>query len=615
MTTTTATTTATTTTPFQTSHDLRTLVSTSRSLLPQSDDYHPREERYWNHEHLHVQPLVHTETLGIQQLALSHQRTLVATGGPRISFWSSPLDKSLHHKQQRFTSLQIKAKQISTSGQLTTAVAFRHDGQLLAVGNVRGQVQIIQCATRAVLTTWQCSSLPIRAVVWEEEQTVWVGGDDARLSRWSLSSSSATANANRNHASSYTGHGDGITCIRMQEDYVATASADHTVRLWKRNENEESNDQDAATTHKKTKEAATVWRHAGPVQDMIWVPSLEDTSSSCSSCCITASGTELTVWSPDHIQPLQKLSTRHVKTITALCYILRRRRRTTSTSNTGTTEQTEEDVQHCVFTASLDGTLRLHEWNPQTRQLVSLIRLSLPIPGSTTSTTTASTTQHPITALTAFSHRSCIVLACGFSQGQVLLRTTAPPPKVLKRRVVEPPAGTYAYFMRGPRVPLSTTTEDDATTVVATTGAKKRKYKAYDLCLKQFRYADALEEALATRNAQTVLNVLDALGQRPNGLETALSHASTLEPILSFCLSFLRKQHTQHQHATACVLGVLNECWMRREDNEGDELWWKIRQAVQQEVQTQSCLLRTLGQIDGLLGTHVLEGNHDDNHE
>ncbi|GAX11930.1 U3 small nucleolar RNA-associated protein 15 [Fistulifera solaris] len=598
--TTTTTNTSSTTTPFQSSQDLRTLVTSTRSLLPPSEDYHPREERYWNNDQTHYQPLQHTETLGIQQLALSPQRTLAATGGPRISFWTSPLDKSLHHTQQRFSSAQIKAKQISTSGQLTTAVAFRHDGQLMAVGNLKGQVQIIQCATRAVLTTWSCSTLPIRAVVWQDDQTVWVGGDDARLSKWSLQSTKPTP-------ITYAGHGDGITCIRLQDEYVVSVSADHTVRLWMKspeaNDEIQSNDID-------TKEALAVWRHAGPVQDIVWVPSsVQDTNAKSTACCITASGTELTVWNPNHVQLLQQVPTRHVKTITALCYILRRRRKTNASSSSKKNEE-EDDFQHCVFTAALDGALRLHEWNPQTRQLVSLIRLSLP--SQQPETSTPSTMQRAITALTVFSHRGCIVLACGFSHGQVLLRTTAPPPTVMKRRVQEPPAGTYAYFMRGPRVPLTTTTDDLDTTVVAATGNKKRKYKSYDLCLKQFRYADALDEALATRNAQTVLNVLEALGQRPNGLDTALSNASTLEPLISFCLSFLRKQHTQHQHATTCVLGVLNECWRRRANNEADELWWKIRQAVQQEVQTQTCLLRTLGQIDGLLGTRALEGNQTD---
>jgi len=233
-----------------------------------------------------------------------------------------------------------------------------------------------------------------------------------------------------------------------------------------------------------------------------------------------------------------------------------------------------------IFTTGLDGLIRIHTWNSTTGTLGHIHGIKV---GDAS------------TALTNIaSNESSDCLAIGTTQGYVMVKRRGPSITQHKRKR-DPRAGTYAFFTRGMNVEASA---DDH--VVASSG-KKRKLKKHDISLKQFRYGDALDEALETRIPQVVVAVLEELGRR-RGLTIALSNRDeeTLEPILSFTVRYICRPRF-----AALLIGVANKLIdiygeVTGQSETIDELFVKLRNQVHGECQTQKVLLRLSGQIDAI---------------
>jgi U3 small nucleolar RNA-associated protein 15 len=140
-----------------------------------------------------------------------------------------------------------------------------------------------------------------------------------------------------------------------------------------------------------------------------------------------------------------------------------------------------------ILTAGLDGLVRIHTWNNQTGEVRHIHGVKL-----------SSSSSDPITSMGV--NETHDRLAIGTSTGYVMVRQRGPSVTQSKRKR-EPRAGTYAHFTRGMNV-----TASDADHVLVSHD-RKRKLPAYDLALKQFRYGDALDDALNTRNPQAVRHV------------------------------------------------------------------------------------------------------------
>jgi len=131
---------------------------------------------------------------------------------------------------------------------------------------------------------------------------------------------------------------------------------------------------------------------------------------------------------------------------------------------------------------------------------------------------------------------------------------------------------------------------------------KKRKLRKYDQCLKQFRYGDALDEALDTRIPQVVVAVLEELGKR-RGLTIALSNRDeeSLEPILAFLVRYITRPRF-----TTVLIGVAHLIIdiygnVAGQSETIDELFVKLRIQVSAECQAQKSLLMLMGQLDAVL--------------
>lgn len=138
----------------------------------------------------------------------------------------------------------------------------------------------------------------------------------------------------------------------------------------------------------------------------------------------------------------------------------------------------------------------------------------------------------------ACSHED-LLLAAGTAAGRLELRCRSEPSKPLKsrHRTLTPPPGTYRHFQRGKAFEPK---PGDHIIYVAPPSQKKPKLHPYDEALRKFRYGDALDAALATRDPNIVVAVLAELNRR-GGLRTAVDNRDEdrLETLLFFLASYI----------------------------------------------------------------------------
>jgi U3 small nucleolar RNA-associated protein 15 len=239
-----------------------------------------------------------------------------------------------------------------------------------------------------------------------------------------------------------------------------------------------------------------------------------------------------------------------------------------------------------ILSTGLDGLVRIHTWSGSKGELKYIHGVKL---------------ADPITSL-AF-NETYDRLAIGTTTGHVIVRQV-PTSTPKQKRSRDPPAGTYAYFTRGMNVDANA---DD----YVVSHDRKRKLKPYDVALKQFRYGDALDEALDTRQPQAVMAVLEELGRR-RGLTIALSNRDeeSLEPILAFTVRYI----TTRPQFTSLLVGVAHKLCDIYGDVTGqsetiDELFNKLRSQVRDECNVQRSLLRVVGQLDAIISVAEMEKN------
>jgi U3 small nucleolar RNA-associated protein 15 len=122
--------------------------------------------------------------------------------------------------------------------------------------------------------------------------------------------------------------------------------------------------------------------------------------------------------------------------------------------------------------------------------------------------------------------------------------------------------------------------------------------------VKQFRYGDALDEALSTRNPSDVILLLEELGKR-RGLTIALScrDDEALEPILAYIT-----RHLTRPGYSPVLMGVAHKILDIYEPLIGksealDHFIVKLKAQVRGEYFTQIMLYRVVGTLDGILST------------
>lgn len=554
----------------------------------------------------------------------TNKQMAVATG-PRVSLYplkpSSALSWGSDVQPDRNISL----------GDVAYCTDYRADGRLLVIGCADGSIRVVDIKTRATLRTFRASSkdssaIGIRSVLWGRDgKKIVSAGDDAILRIWDISGEDADKPLLQ-----LKGHADTIRVCKMVKVpslapsntdksssgghatgsiLAVTGSYDHTLRLWDFSKLFYPSEKTGVDTDNYVDDCClSVMDHGAPVEDIIILNNSYDKKDNSSLLVLSAGGTMMKLWNAMTGTLLTSI-TSHAKTITTMCIVssqqLRPRR-----GNQNIANDNEIDKLPRLITGGLDGLLRIHSL-----------------------TIDPSHDHYSIKVLHGIKHKSPITtihmspdamrLIIGTTDGilSIFHRTRAQQhhehkqqkQQDLKRKRLNPRGGTYAYFMRG----TDAMPDPDDYQMIS---EKKKKMNRFDAALRQFRYADALDEALRTKNPLVVASTLEELSKR-RGLTIALSSRDeeTLEPLLSFITRYIA--HPKYSNLLTGVSNLLCNIYASVMGQSAliDELFRKLRRHVQKEIGFQKDLLKMMGQIDSYLfqtetATHRSKLGHEEEH-
>jgi len=444
-----------------------------------------------------------------------HPYQCAIVSGPRVCLYGGTVSSSLARalartkpdEEEESTSLfgsQDKSvkpdRTVALGGIPSYHAAYHRDGRLLAVGCDHGLVKICDSQSRATLRSFAThgskAGFPIRSVGWMPEarkgqKMVWSAGDDAILRVWDLSGDLAGVGDFAKPIACMKGHSDAIrasVALKIGEKgdekiRLVTGSYDHTVRVWDcdglkasaMGYDDDDNDR-----------CLSIMDHGAPVESLIVVQPTA-TSSFKTPIVISAGGTVVQLWNPHLGTCLATIQTKHSKTITSVCIasIVR-----------GDKDEIDGDGKKIIvkrlITAGLDGLIRIHSVDELFDSNLGKDKKTYELPYLHGVKTTL-----PITALAMSPDSTRLVV--GTSTGFVTVRQRAKyvAQGVKRKSAHQPSAGTYSFFMRGASAEADA---DDHVVMLQ----KKKKLRKYDAMLQKFRYGDALDEALESRDPRGV---------------------------------------------------------------------------------------------------------------
>ena len=416
---------------------------------------------------------------------------MAIVNGPRVCVYGSSIQSDLHRLLSRTKTatnttataatttrgtVVIKAeKSVSTGGSPAICASYRpSDGLLIAIGCMDGTTRVCHAKQRQTLKTFSPSNkLPVQSVGWlSSGQRLYSAGDDGQIHLYDLNSNSTQP------ITSFRGHGDSIRQVAMINKNIAvSASYDHTLRVWDFSPYTTNSNATNNTSGDENNMELSIMNHGAPVECLLVLPQQQK------SYVLSGGGTMVKLWNPLTGALLYNIPTQHNKTITSLCY------------STAITNFPTKNIHHRLLTSSLDGLIRIHALDSLYASNEDEIDIpfvfGMKVPNQTN--------------ITAMAMSPCQTrLVIGTSTGHLIIHQRAkyvmPTPK--KRPLTQPKSGTYAYFMRGVNTP--TNENNSATDDHIVIKDKKRRLTKFDKLLKTFSYADALDEALNTRDPQSV---------------------------------------------------------------------------------------------------------------
>lgn len=351
---------------------------------------------------------------------------------------------------------------------------YRADGKLLVAGSETGHVQVFDTASRSLLRQLKGHTGAVHDTRFAQDKLhVLSASDDTTVRWWDITAGE--------EAGKLTGHTDYVRSAAVSPSdgsIWATGGYDHTCRLWDLRSNKCILNLD----------------HGAPVESLTFFPS--------GGLVVSAGGPQVCVWDVLGGGRLLHRLSNYQKTVTCLCL-------------SPAAGPASAAAAPRLLVGSLDGHVKVHELDGM-------------------GVTHAS--RYPAPILSVALSPDCSVLAVGMADGLLSLRKHARQPQPAdaslgmggpaKRRKPVLTAANFQYFMRGAGEKAAA-----GDSVIA--AQRTVRLKPYDRLLRQFRYREALDAALETKEAPVVASVIEELAAR-SGLNAALGgrDANGLAPLL-----------------------------------------------------------------------------------
>ncbi|QDZ25851.1 U3 small nucleolar RNA-associated protein Utp15 [Chloropicon primus] len=468
---------------------------------------------------------------------------------------------------------------------------FRRDGRMVAAGSDTGVVQLFSVdKSRDVLRQLHHSQngKPVQSVRFMgggNNTHLVTGGDDALVKYWDITLGDQVA--------TFGGHSDycrSVSTSRGDPNIFLTGGYDHRCFLW-----------DA-----RTKDPVRSWVHASesPVEDVLILPS--------GTMAVSCGSTKVRMWDILSGKLMASLDS-HQKTVTTVRHVMiHRETREEEEGEEGGAERRSWKSGPRLLTGSVDGHVKVYELD--TFGLVHSTKYPNPVlsfdctPGANQ---LAVGMANGVLAVRSRpkKKRPSHYGAGGETPGELaehhLLRSSSDGQGRRPRWRNMLTANSYRYFLRGQNYKLSEDQVNDTSIAVASK-PKKVNLKPFDKSLKKFRYREALDQSLQTRDPSIVLAVLEQLcaqGGDGHALQSALSqrNASSLQPIMKCLCKYVADPRTMKvsvpiAHALfdlyTQVVGISNEF---------DTKVMQLYERVHSEMKAQEELIQLQGMLEPLL--------------
>lgn len=463
------------------------------------------------------------------------------TTGARVQLFS--------HRTRKLVKTISRFDDTAYSGEL------RSDGRVLAAGDESGTIQVFDVGSRAILKTWKESKQPVRTVRWHptEPTSLMSCGDDTTVRIWDLPSEKPE--------SILRGHTDYVRtgAYLPNSNILVSGSYDTTIKLW----------------DPRTSAAVMTFTHNAGIECVL--------PMSDAQTLLAAAGPTISVLDIIAGKPRQSL-TNHQKTVTSLCFASHGSR---------------------LVSGALDGHMKVFEtvgWNvvAGSRYPAPILSLSVVASGA------ARDDKH---------------IAVGTSSGLLSIKTRLSGEQKTKERQRQKEmdallAGNIAEYdakqakKRGrgweKRFRGKDYEGEDADIIInGNDRTRAKKLTKWEQSLHKGRYAEALDQALDTRNKGIVFTLLNHLRYR-SALRTALEARTelSLEPTLAWVFSNISSSNERFVNLCVEVSMTIMELYSRHmaESPILEKTVSKLRKRVLEEVERAKMASETMGMLSLVWG-------------
>jgi U3 small nucleolar RNA-associated protein 15 len=466
---------------------------------------------------------------------------------------------------------QKQQKSLSRFNDVAYSGRYRHDGRLVAAGGEEGVVRTFEASTGAAMRTMKGHTGPVHAVRWAPGgMHLLSASDDKSVRVFDV----PTGECMWARAAGHADYARSASASPMSPNIWASGAYDRTVCIW--------------DTRSDDQRPVLRLDHGvvGPVEDVVFMP------GGC--LLLSAGGNEIKVWdithgtrggrstsSDDRLPPgcVHRLSN-HQKTITCLAL--------------------DNSTSSRLLSGGLDGHVKIY--SAQTFAVTHGLKYDAPV------------------LCFALSPKND-QLVVGTSGGVLATRQRDTRTKGSMGTIHRASSaytalgGTRAYFERGKstKLPTSFSSSPFPSSSPSSSSSSdgqdfmvlpkhKQRLQPYDFALRKFRYQDALDAALTSRNPSEVVSVLEELVQR-RGLARAITGRDevTLEPLLSFLARYTTNPRYAPVLIDVCLAVFETYKTVVGQSESIDELLTRLARVVKTEIKQQRALIALLGSLDAVI--------------